>query len=95
MAATATATANSSLFSAPMQMSFLVMPQMVAVQFDALPCRRFLSKKIHDVKLCPALVTLAFKKQSTHVYFLSSGACLSGVYMQALTVLVARNILTV
>ena len=30
------------------------------------PCRRFLSKKIHGVKLCPALVTLAFKKQSTH-----------------------------
>ena len=26
---------------------------------------------------------------------MSSGACLSGVYMQALTVLVARNILTV
>ena len=37
----------------------------VAAQFDALHVAGF-SKKNHGVKLCPALVTLAFKKQSTH-----------------------------
>ena len=53
MAATATATADSSLFSAPMQMSFLAMPQMVTVQFDALRVADFSPKKF--TVLNPAL----------------------------------------